>query len=78
MRWLVFLFFSIPNANAGSIGGTSINANTLETSNFSNTAGYQLDSTGANPNACVTYVKHFVLREAFPRHHGSPHQPDAL
>ena len=35
------------NANAGSIGGTSINANTLETSNFSNTAGYQLDSTGA-------------------------------
>ena len=35
------------NANSGTIGGTSINANTLATSNFSNTAGYELTSTGA-------------------------------
>lgn len=35
------------NANAGSIGGTLINANNLETSNFSNTAGYQLTANGA-------------------------------
>ena len=34
-------------ANSGTIGGTSINANTLATSNFSNTAGYELTSTGA-------------------------------
>ena len=43
------------NANAGTIGGTSINANNLESSTFSNTAGYQLTANGATfHNVTVT------------------------